>query len=85
MNSINESLDDLPLTSIIKKVNRLGNENCLFDKQQPSTMIDSAIFSVEDIEHFEKEIDRTIPLQHISTIRKMAIERTGQDRDNPQQ
>ena len=78
MKSINESLDDLPTTSIIKKMHRMGNEIYLFDKQQPSTMIG-------DIDNFDNGIDRTIPIQQISNIRKMAIAHTGQDRDNLEQ
>jgi hypothetical protein len=78
MKSINESLDDLPTTSIIKKMHRMGNEIYLFDKQQPSTIIG-------DIDNFDNGIDRTIPIQQISKIRKMAIAHTGQDCDNLEQ
>ena len=82
MNDIKQSMDDLPISKIYAKINRISNERFLFQKGKEQ-LIDSEIISVNEIEqyHNDKHNDRII--EPVSIVRKTAMARTGKDRDNP--
>ena len=67
MQHICESMDDLPQSKLFAKIHKLGNEKFLFDKNQSAKMIDSAIFSLEELNQHE-DIQDSPDMNTISSI-----------------
>ena len=82
MINIRESMDDLPTLELFAKINKIGNEKFLFEKNNSATMIDSAIFSSNELElHATNEVPQD--MQETSFVGGLEMENIGQDRDNP--
>ena len=75
-------MNDLPIHKVFAKINRIGNDK--FFNERKDNIIDSAIIEEQDIQ--QDTIIETINTNNsapMSSIRKLAIARTGKDKDNP--